>query len=78
MRSASPFLTDGDSLSENRVFGFFPEAYAGNPDQTTVESVMQPIHWVLVLVVVLVLFGTQKLPELARSLGQSAKILKKK
>lgn len=38
---------------------------------------MRPIHWVLVLVVVLVLFGAQKLPELARSLGQSAKILKK-
>lgn len=38
---------------------------------------MRPIHWVLVLVVILVLFGAQKLPELARSLGQSAKILKK-
>ena len=38
---------------------------------------MRPIHWVLVLIVVLVLFGAQKLPELARSLGQSAKILKK-
>ena len=38
---------------------------------------MRPIHWIIVLVVVLVLFGAQKLPELAKSLGQSAKILKK-
>ena len=35
---------------------------------------MRPIHWIIVLVVVLVLFGAQKL---AKSIGQSAKILKK-
>ena len=38
---------------------------------------MRPIHWIIVFVVVLVLFGAQKLPELAKSIGQSAKILKK-
>lgn len=38
---------------------------------------MRPIHWLIVLVVILVLFGAQKLPELAKSIGQSAKILKK-
>ena len=38
---------------------------------------MRPIHWIIVLIVVLVLFGAQKLPELAKSIGQSAKILKK-
>ena len=38
---------------------------------------MRPIHLIIVLVVVLVLFGAQKLPELAKSIGQSAKILKK-
>ena len=38
---------------------------------------MRPIHWIIVLVVILVLFGAQKLPELAKSIGQSAKILKK-
>ena len=38
---------------------------------------MRPIHWIIVLVVVLVLFGAQKLPELAKSIGPSAKILKK-
>ena len=37
---------------------------------------MRPIHWIIVLVVVLILFGAQKLPDLARSIGKSAKILK--
>ena len=35
---------------------------------------MRPIHWIIVLI--LVLFGAQKLPDLARSIGKSAKILK--
>jgi sec-independent protein translocase protein TatA len=30
-----------------------------------------PSEWVLILVIVLVLFGAKKLPELARGLGQS-------
>jgi sec-independent protein translocase protein TatA len=30
-----------------------------------------PSEWVLILIIVLVLFGAKKLPELARSLGQS-------
>jgi len=33
-------------------------------------------HMVIILVIVLLLFGAPKLPALARSLGQSAKILK--
>lgn len=37
---------------------------------------MKPIHWVIVIVVVLVLFGAPKLPEFARSLGKSLNILK--
>lgn len=37
---------------------------------------MRPIHWIIVLIVILVLFGAQKLPDLARSIGKSAKILK--
>lgn len=38
---------------------------------------MRPIHWLVVLVVVILLFGAAKLPDLARNLGKSAKILKK-
>ncbi|NYI41395.1 Sec-independent protein translocase subunit TatA [Demequina lutea] len=37
---------------------------------------MKPIHVIVVLVVVLILFGAPKLPEFARSLGKSLRILK--
>ncbi len=37
---------------------------------------LQPVHVILVLVVVLLLFGANRLPDLARSLGQSMKIFK--
>ena len=37
---------------------------------------MKPWHVVVVLVVILVLFGAPKLPELARALGKSMRILK--
>ena len=42
------------------------------PDMHTIALVTPgPTEWVLILVIVLVLFGAKKLPELARSLGQS-------
>lgn len=34
-------------------------------------------HFVIILFIILLLFGAPKLPALARSLGQSARILKK-
>ena len=34
-------------------------------------------HFLIILLVILLLFGAPKLPQLAKSLGQSAKILKK-
>jgi len=37
---------------------------------------VKPIHYVVLLVVVLLLFGAPKLPELARNLGKSLRILK--
>ena len=37
---------------------------------------MKPGHIVVVLIVVLVLFGAPKLPEFARNLGKSLRILK--
>ncbi len=38
---------------------------------------MKPVHWLIVLIVLLVLFGASKLPDVAHSIGQSAKVLKK-
>ncbi|MGW0172394.1 Sec-independent protein translocase subunit TatA [Rhodococcus sp. NPDC003322] len=37
---------------------------------------MSPAHWAIVAVVLLVLFGSKKLPEAARGLGRSMRILK--
>ena len=37
---------------------------------------LSPMHWALVLVVVLLLVGSKKLPDMARGLGQSMRILK--
>lgn len=37
---------------------------------------MQPIHWIIVLLVVLLLFGAKKLPDAARGLGRSMRIFK--
>lgn len=35
-----------------------------------------PTHWLIVLAVVVLLFGAKRLPELARGVGRSARILK--
>lgn len=37
---------------------------------------MSPAHWAIVAVVLLVLFGSKKLPDAARGLGRSLRILK--
>ena len=37
---------------------------------------MQPSHWIILLLVVAVLFGAKRLPEAARGLGRSARVLK--
>lgn len=37
---------------------------------------MSPTHWLIVLGVLLLLFGAKKLPDLARSVGQSTRVLK--
>ncbi|WP_028938731.1 Sec-independent protein translocase subunit TatA [Pseudonocardia spinosispora] len=37
---------------------------------------LQPMHWLIVVVVLVVLFGAKRLPDAARSLGKSARILK--
>ncbi len=35
-----------------------------------------PWHWVVLILVVLLLFGAKRLPDLARSLGRSMRIIK--
>ena len=37
---------------------------------------MSPTHWLIVLGVLILLFGAKKLPDLARSVGQSTRVLK--
>ncbi|WUH94440.1 Sec-independent protein translocase subunit TatA [Streptomyces sp. NBC_00433] len=37
---------------------------------------LKPLELVLILLVVILLFGAKKLPDMARSLGKSARILK--
>ncbi|MEZ0366384.1 Sec-independent protein translocase subunit TatA [Mycobacterium sp. pUA109] len=37
---------------------------------------LQPWHWLILAVVVLLLFGSKKLPDAARSLGKSLRIFK--
>lgn len=37
---------------------------------------MKPLEIILIIAVILLLFGAKKLPEMARSLGKSARILK--
>lgn len=37
---------------------------------------MSPSHWAIVAVVLVVLFGSKKLPDAARGLGRSMRILK--
>lgn len=37
----------------------------------------KPSHWIVLILVILLVFGSKKLPDLARSIGQSMKIFKK-
>lgn len=37
---------------------------------------LSPTHWLIVILVAVVLFGARRLPDAARSLGRSARILK--
>lgn len=41
-----------------------------------VLAFLKPTHLMVILVIVVILFGASKLPELAKNLGKSAKIIK--
>ena len=41
------------------------------------EGLFQPLHLILILVIVLVIFGPGKLPELGEGLGKSIRSFKK-
>jgi sec-independent protein translocase protein TatA len=38
---------------------------------------LSPIHWIIILLVIVLLFGAKKIPELAKGLGQGIKEFKK-
>ena len=38
---------------------------------------LSPLHWLIVILVLVLLFGSKKIPELAKSLGQGLKEFKK-
>jgi sec-independent protein translocase protein TatA len=40
------------------------------------DGILQPTHLILILVIVLIIFGPGKLPELGKSLGQSIRELR--
>jgi sec-independent protein translocase protein TatA len=43
----------------------------------TVEGIFQPMHLIVILVIVLIIFGPGKLPQLGEGLGKSIKAFKK-
>jgi sec-independent protein translocase protein TatA len=60
-------------MSETAVI--IPQLYQGGT--TMFEGLAQPMHLILILVIVLVIFGPGKLPELGEGLGKGIKAFKK-
>jgi sec-independent protein translocase protein TatA len=40
------------------------------------SGAVSPIHWLILILLVVVLFGAKRLPDVARGIGKSARILK--
>nr|WP_255284932.1 Sec-independent protein translocase subunit TatA [Rhodococcus jostii] len=45
-------------------------------EEPPVVGALSPSHWAIIAVVLVVLFGSKKLPDAARGLGRSMRILK--
>ena len=54
-------------------------AHADQPEkeETMFEGLLQPMHLVVILVIVMIIFGPGKLPELGAGLGKSIREFKK-
>jgi sec-independent protein translocase protein TatA len=68
----------GDRCLEEIPFSRQGNALNLGLNQTLVEDVMElaPMHWVVVAVVALLLFGPKKLPELGKGIGEGIKNFK--
>lgn len=53
-----------------------PGSSCGNVLEVTELGALQPWHWIILLLVVVLLFGSKRLPDAARSLGKSMRIFK--
>jgi sec-independent protein translocase protein TatA len=40
------------------------------------SGAVSPVHWLILILLVVVLFGAKRLPDVARGIGKSARILK--
>ncbi|WP_139738985.1 Sec-independent protein translocase subunit TatA [Actinomyces wuliandei] len=38
---------------------------------------LRPTHWVVLIIIVVLIFGANRLPDIARSVGQSMKVFRK-
>lgn len=51
--------------------------WSGCEEEIMTEGLMQPMHLILILLIVLIIFGPGKLPELGEGLGRSIREFKK-
>ena len=47
-----------------------------SPGPRVMTGELSPLHWLIVAVVFVVLFGAKRMPDVARGLGRSLRILK--
>ena len=70
-----PFEWDGPGRSIYTDVGRLPVPVTAMPEEDAVGS-LSPMHLLLLILVVVLLFGSRKLPDAARAVGRSLRILK--